>query len=416
MDIKIEKKKGFPFKKIALASAVFVLISTIYAVKNYTQNASSLVKKEEILTAIVKQGEFAVNVKGLGSLSLEKRHLITSQTGGKVVEVLVKPGEFVKQGELIAKLENVNLGESLTQKLNHLQKVKAQHQAAIAEQKARVQEAETAYFDAQLASKADYMQWQAQTTLIEQGNSTISKIDHQRSEFALERSKKQVTLQQARVQTQQEILKAKQNAQNAERLSVESEIEVLRNNIEGLLIRSPIDGQIQDVLIELGMQLTNSSSVAEVADDKQLIAKISIPELDAPNVQVGQKATIDTFNSSLNAIVNRVSPKVSNGHVEVELTLQGALPAEARDKLNIEGIINTSFQEETLYVSLPRNAIANNTNSVFVISDHLATKKHVKFGKRSVNYIEIIEGLQVDQEVIVSDMEKFSNDDQVLVR
>ena len=110
------------------------------------------------------------------------------------------------------------------------------------------------------------------------------------------------------------------------------------------------------------------------------------------------------------------SPKVKNGHVEVELSLVDKIPSEARDRLNIEGIINTSFKSQTLFVALPRNAIAESSNNVFVINKHLATRQQVLFGRRSVNHIEVLAGLSRDQEIIISDMEEFINDTQVLVR
>lgn len=232
----------------------------------------------------------------------------------------------------------------------------------------------------------------------------------------MQRSQKQVELQQARVATQQQVQQAKAKAQLAEQASLRSEIKLLEENIAALDVRSPITGQIQDVLIEVGMQLSNTSSVAEVADPRLLVAKINIAELDAPHVQVGQSATIDTYTSRFNAIVKRVSPKVTNSQVEVELSIEGALPREARDKLNIEGVIVTSYKPEAIFVAIPANAIANNQASVFVVNKHLATKKTVKFGQRSVNYIEVLEGLNKNQTIIISDMEKYTQDSQVLVR
>lgn len=92
------------------------------------------------------------------------------------------------------------------------------------------------------------------------------------------------------------------------------------------------------------------------------------------------------------------------------------MPREARDKLNIEGVIVTSYKPEAIFVAMPANAIANNQASVFVVNKHLATKKTVKFGQRSVNYIEVLEGLNKNQTIIISDMEKYTQDSQVLVR
>ena len=386
-----------------------------YKVKK-SDSQSDMYKHIDFYMSSEDSPPFSVDVKGLGSLMLEKRHLITSYSGGKVVEVLVKPGEFVKQGQIIAKLENHELTERITQLRNTLLKTKALHKSALIEQQAHLSEAETAFYEAELAHKANEIQWQAQSTLIAQGNSTISKLDHQKSKFAVKRSQRQVEFHQVKISAQKEILAAREQAQQAETVSIDTEIAMLEKNIEQLAVRAPITGQIQDVYLDLGMRLSSGSSIAEIADHQQLIAKIDIPELDAPHIEVGQSALIDTYSSQLDAKVTRVSPKVINGHVEVELSLIDTLPIEARDKLNIEGVINTSIKQNTLFVAIPRNAIANNINSVFVVDSHLATKKRVNFGNRSVNHVEVLAGLLPDQTIIISDMEKFVNDQQVLIR
>lgn len=416
MDIKLAKTQRLPMTKVVLLVIALLVGGLVVFTKAYTQSASNVVFQDELIVAKVQQGEFELSVKGLGSLVLEKRHLVTSISGGKVVEVLVKPGEMVTQGMIIARLENPALHQTLTQKQSLLSKTVAQHEAELAELKAKVQQAKTAHYDALLAYKAEKAQWQAQKTLIDKGNSTISMLDHQRSEFAMQRSQKQVELQQTSVVTQQAVLQAKMTAQQAEQASLYSEIKLLKENITALKVRAPITGQIQDVFIELGMQLASTSSVAEVADPRLLVAKINVAELDAPQVQVGQQATIDTYTSRFGAVVNRVSPKVVNGQVEVELSITNTLPIEARDKLNIEGVIVTSHQSNATFVAMPANAVANNQASVFVVDKHLATKKTVKFGQRSVNYIEVLEGLNKNQTIIISDMEKYTQDSQVLVR
>ncbi len=105
MDIKLAKTKRMPLKKLALLVIVLLVVGLVFFAKAYTQSASNVVFQEELIVAKVQQGEFELSVKGLGSLALEKRHLVTSSSGGKVVEVLVKPGEMVTQGTLLARLK-----------------------------------------------------------------------------------------------------------------------------------------------------------------------------------------------------------------------------------------------------------------------------------------------------------------------
>jgi HlyD family secretion protein len=103
------------------------------------------------------------------------------------------------------------------------------------------------------------------------------------------------------------------------------------------------------------------------------------------------------------------------GAVRVDIALGGPLPKGARPDLSVEGTIELERIENTLYVGRPVRAQENGQASLFKLVEggRAAMRVQVRFGRSSVNTIEIIEGLQEGDQVILSDMSAWDRFDRV---
>jgi len=149
-----------------------------------------------------------------------------------------------------------------------------------------------------------------------------------------------------------------------------------------------------------------------------LKAEIKIAETQAKDLVVGQKASIDTRNGVVAGRVSRIDPSVQNGTVTVDVALVGALPDGARPDLSVDGTIEIENLRDVLYVGRPVNGQTGNTIGLFkVVGDGSeAVRVNVRLGKSSVNTIEILQGLNVGDKVILSDMTQWDAYDRVRLR
>jgi HlyD family secretion protein len=145
------------------------------------------------------------------------------------------------------------------------------------------------------------------------------------------------------------------------------------------------------------------------ADDGRLKAEIGMPEPQAKGIESGQPASIDTRGSIIHGKVIGINPRVVNGLVVVEVSLEGDLPKNIKAGLGVDGIIEVGRLEDILYVGRPIHGRAESASTLFKLEDDglTATRVPVKFGQSSVNTIETVEGLKVDDKVIVSDMSAY---------
>ena len=165
----------------------------------------------------------------------------------------------------------------------------------------------------------------------------------------------------------------------------------------------------------MGEHVAPGTTLAKVVQPDQLKASLKIAETQARDIQIGQPAAIDTHNGVIPGKVMRIDPAVVNGTVTVDVELEGALPQGARPDLSVDGTIDLERMANVLYVGRPAFGNENSTISLFKLSPDgkAAVRVPVKVGRASVNAIQVIEGLQEGDTVILSDMSRWDNTDRI---
>ena len=176
-----------------------------------------------------------------------------------------------------------------------------------------------------------------------------------------------------------------------------------------------MSGLLQLVSVEEGQQVGPGTNLARVSDPTRLKAEVRISETQTRDLAVGQLAKVDTRNGVVKGHVTRIDPASQNGTVGVDVILDEALPAGARPDQSVDGVIELQRLENVLYVESPTFGQENSTVSLFKVQpNNEALRTSVKLGRRSVQFVEVIEGLREGDRVILSDMSQY--DDHTRVR
>jgi multidrug efflux pump subunit AcrA (membrane-fusion protein) len=167
--------------------------------------------------------------------------------------------------------------------------------------------------------------------------------------------------------------------------------------------------------LQVGQHVTPGTELAKVVQPNHLLAELKIPETQARDVQIGQPATIDTHNGTVDGSVMRVDPAVQNGTVTVDVKLTGDLPRGARPDLSVDGTIDLEKLNNVLYVGRPAFGQEDSTISLFKLDPDGkgAARVPVKVGRASVNSIQVLQGLHEGDTVILSDMSREDNTDRI---
>jgi HlyD family secretion protein len=368
--------------------------------------AAPTVERATVVIDTVKRGEMVREVRGLGTLVPEDIRWIPALTEARVERRVLLPGTIVKPDSVILELTNPEV-LTLAQDANsqaraaeaRYTELKVRLQSQLLDQKAAAARVAAESRQARLQADAD-------TELAKNG--LIAGLTLKLSQSAADELEHRESIEQQRLAIAGEAIAAQLSVQQAE-------VDLRRSQVEALQVRAGIDGVLQVVPVEVGQRVSPGTNLARVARPDKLKAEIRIPETQARDVVPGQKATVDTRNGVVAGRVIRVDPAVQNGTVTVDIALVGELPKGARPDLTVDGTIELERLLDTLHVGRPAMGQPQSTVGLFRIvkGTSEALRVRVVLGQASVSTIQIKEGLEVGDEVILSDTSAWDSADRI---
>jgi RND family efflux transporter MFP subunit len=416
MDIQrpdIKKKKQQ--RQLIIAGLLVLLLAAVGLFISRLKPASPTVDRATVWTDAVKQGPLLRQVRGPGTLvpREDKIRLIPAETEATVVRIRVLPGAKVEPNTVLMDLVDPTVQQELMDAQlqlkaakTELMNVKAKLQSDLMTQKAGAATVSADYNQAKLQSQTDKSLFDLGVISGLTYNASKGKADELTTRDSIEKQRltvnetaieTQVAVQQTKVEQAQALLGLKQKQQDA------------------LSVKAGISGVLADLPHQVGEHVAPGTTLAKVVQLDQLKASLKIAETQARDIQIGQPSEIDTHNGVIEGKVMRIDPAVVNGTVTVDVELAGALPQGARPDLSVDGEIDLDRLANVLYVGRPAFGNENSTISLFKLSPDGkgAVRVPVKVGKASVNAIQVLEGLQSGDTVILSDMSRWDNTDKI---
>ena len=410
---RLQRPKRLPYLKVGLAAAGLVVVTILLG---SLKPAAPTVQLGTVLIDSVRRGELVREVRGPGTLVPEQIRWISALTPARVERILAQPGDSVKAETVLLELSNPDV---------QIQALEAQQQLTAAE--AQLVQLRTTLEGQRLAQQS--LVAQARTTYNEARRNAVMAetlaVRGLSSEFELSRARDQAEETATRLQIEEQRLKLITESTEPQLRVQQEQVTRLRainahrqNEVRGLQVRAGERGVLQELPLQLGQWVVPGMVLARVVQPSRLKAVLRVPETQATEIRLGQRATIDTRNGLIQGRVVRIDPASQNGAVGVDVALEGDLPAGARPELSVDGTIELDRLPDVLFVGRPAFGQANSTIQLFKLVDGggAAVRVPVRVGKTSVSTIEIIEGLVVGDRVILSDMSRSDDVDRVKLR
>ena len=189
MDIQREKQATPLLRKYWYVPALLMLAFAMYTLKNFMGDASFIVKQSELVTAVVEQGRFQVNVRATGVLKPVYIRWVSAQVSGRVEQVFVKPGAIVNEGQVLMQLSNPELSSVLEQARWEFKAKKAENHAALVTLQSQLLDLKNSVVEADYNYQGSKLKFDAETQLFEQKNGTVSALDYKRSQLTVKQRK-----------------------------------------------------------------------------------------------------------------------------------------------------------------------------------------------------------------------------------
>lgn len=402
-------------RQILTVVAGVLLLVSITAVLAQLEPAAPTVDRQEIYLGTVRRGEMLRRVRGPGTLVPEQIRWVTTSTEGRVEKINLLPGIEVGPDTVILELSNPELDQALQDAELALAAAEAQYTNLEVEVANGIlsQEAEAA----RLRAEFEEAQLQAQADEELYRENLIPEINVKRSRLRRDQLDQRNDIETRRLVQTRESAVARVAAQRATLEQARALYELRREQVRSLEVTPGIGGVLQQVPVEVGQRVAPGDNLARVAQPDSLKAELRIPETQAKDLAIGQPAQIDTRNGVVDGRVARIDPAVQEGTVRIDVALEGELPRGARPDLSVDGTIEIERLPDVLYVDRPAYGQPESTIQLFKLIDEgtAAVRVPVTLGKSSVNTIEVREGLQVGDQVILSDVSRWDGHDRLRI-
>ena len=407
----VARKKKIRRTIYATTAAVVVILITIGVSR--LKPAAPTVDRAAVWIDTVKRGPMLRLVRGSGTLVPEEIRWMNTTTAGRVERIVLRPGATVAPGTVILELSNPELQQSVTDAQLAYQSAQASYtnrktelESTLLQQQSAVAGVKSQYEDAVL-------QLEAQEKLYKDG--LISEIQVKQSRSREAELKNRLNIEERRLKMASEGIKSQLAPQAAAVDQSRAQYQLRVSQLDNLRVKSNMHGVLQQVPVEVGAQVGPGTNLARVADPTKLKAEVRIAETQTKDIKIGQVAEVDTRNGVIKGTVSRIDPSSTGGTVGVDITLLDALPAGARADMSVDGTITLEKLDQVLYVGRPAFGQEHSAVTLFKLIGDTgeAQRVQVKLGRSSVNQIEIVEGLQPGDQVILSDMSAQDSYDRI---
>lgn len=410
-----KKTRQYVFWSIGIVAVI-----AITGFVSHLKPAAPTVERGMLWIGVVQRGEMTRAVNAPGTLVPEHVRIIVATTSGRVESLPVRPGVNVTPTTLLLEMSNPDVQLQLLQDQQQLSQAYSTlatlrttlHQQQLSEEGA-IASLKTQYLDAQRkAAVLDSLDKRNLATANEVAGAHDTEL-----ELKTRLDVEQQRLRDMRSSEAQQIQLAEQQIEAVKRI-----LQDQKNRVASMHVFAPEPGQLQTLgnpQLELGQWVNAGMELARVVQPGHLKAVLRVPETQARDVAVGQRATIDLHNNTtVEGHVTRSDPSSQAGTVTVEVALDGQVPPGTRSDLAVDGTIEIERLHDVLFVGRPGFGQPESSVGMFRLlpGKGEAVLTTVKLGVASVNTIEVKGGLAVGDSVIISDMSQYDNVQRVRIK
>ena len=416
MDRVIEKKR-WSRKRILTIAGIMALVVLIAGSYYYTSGESKLnVDIERITISEIHKGNFQEFIPVNGVVLPLTTIYLDAMEGGRVEEKFVEDGAMMKKGQPILRLSNTDLQLGLVTQQTNVYNLLTQMQISknasqqntvsklnqMTDVESQLKEAERLYnlnkhlYDEKVIGSQEFLK---------------TKNNY---EYLLEKKKlSDRILQQDSVSTQQQLIQARQSFEGSQ-----NALNVMRQKVGDLIVRSPIDGQLTSLDAEIGQSKTKGERLGQIDVTTGYKVRVDIDEHYISRIFIGLRGDFDFNNKSFKLEIKKIYTQVNSGRFQVDMEFVEAVPQGIRRGQTLQ--IRLALGDETQALLLPKGGFYQQTggNYIFKLTEDgkKAYKVDIQLGRQNPDYYEVMQGLKVGDKVVTSSYENYGNMGELILK
>jgi HlyD family secretion protein len=380
---------------LAIGGAGVLLLLAIVAVARSWLSAEMSVPAERVRIAEVGRGFFIRDVAAQGTVVAARSPTLFAPATG-TVHYLVSAGDKVSKDQTLAQVESPELHNELQREQATLASLEVELQRQSIETRRRLLENQQAIDLANVAIQA--AERERRRADDSWGKRLISERDYEKARddaaAAAVNHKHAIEAAQLQKESLEFELRAKRLERDRQRLLVED----LERRVAGLDIKSPVDGVVGTLIVAERTNVAQNAPLLTVVD----LGAFEMPETYGDDLSIGMEAEVAYGGRAFSATVSAVSPEVREGQIAGRLRFAREVPQGMRQNQRVSARIVLEARDGVLKVQRGPFLESGGASVAYVVEGDIATRRKIRIGGTSIAEVEILEGLDAGDRIIVS--------------
>ena len=405
------KKKHVPW----IAGGIFVLVLLIWAI--FGNHVSTLKVDSQTLTiGNATQGLFNDYVQVNGTVQPLTTIQLSALENGIIEEKVLEEGAFIKRGDVIVRMSNSQLNiqilaseadlaeqenflrntmVTLEQQKLDLQRERNQLNLDVHRKGRTAQQYEQLYAE-KLISREEYLVAQEDY-----------KLAVQNRDLVIERQKQDSLYRSIQVKNLEESLE-----------SMRKNMALVRQKVDNLNVKSPIDGQIGTLDVVLGKSVVYGEKIGQINDLSAYKIEALVDEHYIDRVRTGLQASFKRQDKQFHLVVSKVYPDVKEGQFKADFAFEGEMPDNLRTGQT--HYLSLELGQPSEAIIIPKGSFYQKTGGgwIYVVTPDgsKAYRRKIRIGRQNPQYYEVLEGLEAGEKVIVSSYDTFGDNEMLILK
>lgn len=374
------------------------------------------VDREDLLITTVDSGTIETSVTGSGSIVPAFEEIINSPINSRIIEVYCKAGDSVDIGTPLLRLdlqstetELNKLKDQIQMKNYELEQQKVNNNTRVSDlaMQVKVKEMTVNRLEAELRNEC---------YLDSLGSGTGDRV--RQAELAFNTGKLELEQMRQQLANERKVTAAGLSVKNLDINIARKNLGEMSRTLDDAQIKAPRKATLTFINDQIGQKVSEGEKIAIISDLSHFKVDGEIADAYGDRIRVGSKAVVRIGrNERMDGIVSNITPLSRNGVISFSVRLDDDADRRLRSGLKTDVYIMCNVMEDVRRIKNGSFYTGPGSYELFVFNgDDKLERRSVRLGDSNFEFVEVVDGLNDDDRVVVSDMKRFINATSVKVK
>jgi HlyD family secretion protein len=370
------------------------------------------VNYNDLIVSRVDKGTIEVAINASGKVIPMSEEIIITPISSRILEVYKNPGDQLKKGDAILKLELSSIETEYRQKLDEKEMRKSKLQQLEINANGRISELRMQLQIKEMQLKQMNTELKNEYYLDSIGASTHDKI--RQAELNYEVAKLELEQLKNKIEIERKNSEADLKVQQLDLNIFDKTMAQTQRLLKDARILSPLNATLSFVNNEIGSQVAAGAQIAVISDLTHFKVNAEVADSYGNNIRPGGIAVVKVGEENFRGTILNVIPSSKNGIINFTVMLENADHPKLRSGLKTDVQVMIGILNETLRIRNGSYYSGRDSYRLWVITDDKATLREVQLGESNFDYVEVIRGLEPGEQVVIAGIPSEFNDKKTI--